>query len=66
MMIRKRWQLTSTFALLVIAVMSSCGTVPDAAALLHTNPLYLVVPRFVGPEGPLRKVCTGRRYGAIV
>jgi cardiolipin synthase A/B len=53
MMMRKRWQLTSTFALLVIAVISSCGTVPDAAALLHTNPLYLVVPRFVGPEGPL-------------
>ena len=27
--------------------------VPNAAALLHTNPFYLVAPRFVGPQGPL-------------
>jgi cardiolipin synthase len=50
-----RPQLTSTFALLAIflSLLSSCGTIPNAAALLHTNPLYLVVPSFVGPEGPL-------------
>jgi cardiolipin synthase len=42
-----------TFLVVVAAFLSSCGTVPDAAALLHTNPLYLVAPSFVGPEGPL-------------
>jgi cardiolipin synthase len=52
MTLQRRRQLTSTFALLAV-VLNSCGTIPDAAALLHTNPLYLVVPRFVGPEGPL-------------
>jgi len=42
--------------LLVLALASllvGCGTLPDANAVLHTNPLYLVVPRFVGPHGPL-------------
>lgn len=32
---------------------AGCGTVPDANALLHTNPLYLVSPKFVGPDGPV-------------
>jgi cardiolipin synthase A/B len=41
------------FLAVVAAFLSSCGTIPDAAALLHTNPLYLVAPSFVGPEGPL-------------
>jgi phosphatidylserine/phosphatidylglycerophosphate/cardiolipin synthase-like enzyme len=51
----KRWHPTSGLAALTIAavMLSGCGTVPDAAALLHTNPLYLVAPRFVGPQGPL-------------
>ena len=34
-------------------LVTGCGTVPDASALLHTNPLYLVSPKFVGPNGPL-------------
>jgi hypothetical protein len=40
----KRWHPTSGLAALTIApvMLSGCGTVPDAAALLHTNPLYLV------------------------
>jgi cardiolipin synthase len=42
-----------TFLAVVAAFLSSCGTIPDAAALLHTNPLYLVAPSFVGPDGPL-------------
>ena len=29
--------------MLMSVLLGSCGTVPDAAALLHTNPLYLVV-----------------------
>jgi cardiolipin synthase len=41
------------FLAVIAAFLSSCGTVPDAAALLHTNPLYLVAPSFVGPDGPL-------------
>jgi cardiolipin synthase len=51
----QRWQpMSALSALTFVALMlSSCGTVPDAAALLHTNPLYLVAPRFVGPQGPL-------------
>jgi cardiolipin synthase A/B len=36
-----------------IAFFSSCGTVPDVEALLHTNPMYLVNPGFVGPNGPV-------------
>jgi hypothetical protein len=45
----KRWHPTSGLAALTIAavMLSGCGTVPDAAALLHTNPLYLVAPRAV-------------------
>jgi len=53
---RKRWHpQTNECAALAIAVvlLGGCGTVPNAAALLHTNPLYLVAPRFVGPQGPL-------------
>jgi cardiolipin synthase len=51
----QRWHPMSALAALtfVALMLSSCGTVPDAAALLHTNPLYLVAPRFVGPQGPL-------------
>jgi cardiolipin synthase len=51
----QRWQPMSALSTLtfVALMLSSCGTVPDAAALLHTNPLYLVAPRFVGPQGPL-------------
>jgi len=51
----KRYPHASKFVLfmIVIALYTGCGTVPDAAALLHTNPLYLVAPRFVGPQGPL-------------
>jgi cardiolipin synthase A/B len=37
----------------IIALVSGCGTIPDAAALLHTNPLYLAHPAIVGPDGPL-------------
>ena len=46
---------TSAFPLLavIVAFLSSCGTIPDADAVLHTNPLYFVAPSFVGPEGPL-------------
>jgi cardiolipin synthase len=46
---------TSALPLLaaIAALLSSCGTIPDAAAVLHTNPLYFVAPSFVGPEGPL-------------
>ncbi len=39
--------------LAVAALLSSCGTVPDAGAPLHTNPLYLANPSVVGPDGPL-------------
>jgi cardiolipin synthase A/B len=42
--------------LLVLAIASllvGCGTIPNANAVLHTNPLYLVAPRFVGPHGSL-------------
>jgi cardiolipin synthase len=55
MTIQERRQLTSALALLAIigSFLSSCGTIPNAVALLHTNPLYLVAPNFVGPEGPL-------------
>lgn len=35
----------------VIINLSACGTIPNASALLHTNPLYLVNPSFVGPHG---------------
>jgi cardiolipin synthase A/B len=34
-------------------VLSGCGTIPDARALLHTESLYGEDPRFVGPRGPL-------------
>jgi hypothetical protein len=52
---RTRWHLTNELAALAIAavMLGGCGTVPNAAALLHTNPLYLIAPRFVGPQGPL-------------
>jgi hypothetical protein len=55
MTIQERRQLISALALLAIigSFLSSCGTIPNAVALLHTNPLYLVAPNFVGPEGPL-------------
>lgn len=44
----------SLLLILVSALLvTGCGTVPDASALLHTNPLYLVSPKFVGPNGPL-------------
>jgi cardiolipin synthase A/B len=39
--------------LLLALLFAGCGTVPNANALLHTDPLYLVSPRFVGPNGPL-------------
>jgi cardiolipin synthase len=50
-----RWNPTTGLAALAIVavLLGGCGTVPNAAALLHTNPLYLVAPRFVGPQGPL-------------
>lgn len=52
---RIRWRTMNGLAARAIAAVmfSGCGTVPNAAALLHTNPLYLVAPRFVGPQGPL-------------
>jgi len=34
-------------------LLSGCATVPDVNALLHTNPLYLISPTFVGPDGPV-------------
>jgi cardiolipin synthase A/B len=39
--------------LLVATLISSCGSVTDASALLHENPLYAVSPHIIGPEGPL-------------
>ncbi len=39
--------------ILLIATATGCGTIPDVGALLHTNPLYLVRPTMVGPDGPL-------------
>ena len=36
-----------------MAFLVGCGTVPNVGALLHTNPLYLASPNFVGPDGPL-------------
>jgi cardiolipin synthase A/B len=44
------------------ALLVGCGTVPDANALLHTNPLYLVSPSFVGPNGAV----TARQANRIV
>src|SRR5271163_287696 len=45
------WKL---FLFTVMAVLlSSCGTIPDARALLHNQSLYYEDPRFVGPRGPL-------------
>jgi cardiolipin synthase len=35
------------------ALLSSCGTIPDARALLHNQSLYYEDPSFVGPRGPL-------------
>ena len=32
---------------------AGCGTIPDVAAYLHANPVYLVDPQIVGPHGPL-------------
>jgi cardiolipin synthase len=46
----------NTAALLLFALsilLSGCGAIPDAEALLHTNPLYLTDSKFVGPDGPL-------------
>ncbi|MGH7987279.1 MAG: cardiolipin synthase [Candidatus Binataceae bacterium] len=34
-------------------LLSGCGSIPNASAWLHTNPLYLADPSFVGPHGPL-------------
>lgn len=46
--------LSSCAVLLVVAaLLSSCGTVTDASALLHEDVLYVVSPRLIGPEGPL-------------
>jgi|SRR5271155_5071801 len=55
MRLRRRWHPTNGLVALTIAavILSGCGTVPNATALLHTNPLYLVAPRFVGSQGPL-------------
>jgi len=44
------------------ALLAGCGTIPDAEALLHTNPLYLVSPQFVGPDGPL----TARQANRVI
>jgi len=35
------------------ALLCGCGTITDANAVIHTNPLYFVDPSFVGPEGPV-------------
>ncbi|MGH7933445.1 MAG: cardiolipin synthase [Candidatus Binataceae bacterium] len=43
-----------------MALLSGCGTIPDARALLHTKFLYLKNPSFVGPRGPLTEE-QGRR-----
>jgi cardiolipin synthase A/B len=44
----------ATFLLVAVAsIFAGCGTIPNANALLHTNPVYLVSPRFVGPDGPV-------------
>ncbi|MGH8011712.1 MAG: cardiolipin synthase [Candidatus Binataceae bacterium] len=34
-------------------LLAGCGTIPDASAWLHTNPLYLADPDFTGPHGAL-------------
>lgn len=44
---------SSTLLLLGAILISSCGTVTDARALLHENALYVVSPDVIGPEGPL-------------
>jgi cardiolipin synthase len=36
-----------------MTLLSSCGTIPNAGPLLHTNPLYLANPSVIGPDGPL-------------
>jgi cardiolipin synthase len=45
--------LSALLVAIVAAALSGCGTIPDVNALLHTNPLYVVDPNFVGPNGPL-------------
>jgi cardiolipin synthase A/B len=37
--------------LLLAAWFAGCGTISDVNAVLHTDPLYLAAPRFVGPHG---------------
>ena len=50
------------FLIVVVGLVSGCGTIPDISALAHTNPLYFVNPSFVGPDGPL----TARQAKRIV
>jgi cardiolipin synthase A/B len=45
--------LSCVVLLLITILISSCGTVTNANALLHENMLYVVSPRIIGPEGPL-------------
>jgi cardiolipin synthase A/B len=40
-------------AFLIGLLAAGCGTIPDVAAYLHANPVYLVDPQIVGPHGPL-------------
>ena len=39
----------------VTALLSGCGTIPDASAVLHAYQARLGNPEFVGPHGPLTK-----------
>jgi len=44
----------ASFLLIAIAsLFTGCGAIPNANAILHSNPLYFVAPSFVGPQGPL-------------
>lgn len=51
---RARSRSKSLISLCLIGLLAAgCGTIPDVAAYLHANPVYLVDPQIVGPHGPL-------------
>jgi len=33
------------------ALLGGCGSIPNVNAVVHTNPLYLIEPSFIGPHG---------------
>jgi cardiolipin synthase A/B len=52
-MMFKRSGLTCAACLLVALFFSSCGTITNARALIHTQALYFENPQLTGPQGPL-------------